>query len=95
MPTGWVLINTEIGSETDVLKELVKIEEVQEVHSTYGVYDIVARVTGDTMEKLKEIVTNRVRRLNNVKSTLTMIAVEEADATDKQPRTEMDSNSAR
>jgi DNA-binding Lrp family transcriptional regulator len=77
MPTAFVLINTEIGSESDVLKELKKVEGVEEASAVYGVYDIVARVKADTMDKLKEIVTWRIRRLDKVRSTLTMIVVEE------------------
>ena len=77
MPTAFVLINTEIGSEADVLKKLKEVEGVKEASAVYGVYDIVARVTADTMDKLKEIVTWRVRRLDKVRSTLTMIVVEE------------------
>ena len=73
MPTAFVLINTEIGSEADVLKELKKVEGVEEASAVYGVYDIVARVKADTMDKLKEIVTWRIRRLDKVRSTLTMI----------------------
>ena len=53
MPTAFVLINTEIGSETDVLKELKKVEGVDEASAVYGVYDIVARVKADTMDRLK------------------------------------------
>jgi DNA-binding Lrp family transcriptional regulator len=77
MPTAFVLINTEIGSEPDVLKELKKIESVKEASAVYGVFDIVARVRAETMDKLKEIVTWHVRRLDKVRSTLTMIIVEE------------------
>jgi len=77
MPTAFVLINTEIGSEPDVLKELKKIERVKEASAVYGVYDIVATVRAETMDKLKEIVTWHVRRLDKVRSTLTMIIVEE------------------
>lgn len=77
MPTAFVLINTEIGSESDVLKELKKVEGVDESFAVYGVYDIVARVKADTMDKLKEIVTWRIRRLDKVRSTLTMIVVED------------------
>jgi len=78
MPTAFVLINTEIGSEADVLKDLKKVEGIEEAHAVYGVYDIIARVKADTMDKLKEIVTWKVRRLDKVRSTLTMIVVEEA-----------------
>jgi DNA-binding Lrp family transcriptional regulator len=77
MPTAFVLINTEIGSESDVLKELKKEESVKEASTVYGVYDIVARVRAETMDKLKEIVTWQLRRLDKVRSTLTMITVEE------------------
>jgi DNA-binding Lrp family transcriptional regulator len=77
MPTAFVLINTEIGSEADVLKDLKKVEGVEEAYAVYGVYDIIARVKADTMDKLKETVTWKVRRLDKVRSTLTMIVVEE------------------
>ncbi len=77
MPTAFVLINTEIGSESDVLKDLRHVEGVEEASAVYGVYDIVARVRAETMDKLKEIVTWRIRRLDKVRSTLTMIVVED------------------
>ena len=78
MPMAFVLINAEIGSEEDVLKELRKVEGIQEAYVVYGVYDVVAKVKADTMDKLKDIVTWHVRRLNKVRSTLTMIVIEGA-----------------
>jgi len=77
MPMAFVLVNTEIGSEADVLKELKKVKGVDEAFVVYGVYDIIARIKADTMDKLKEIVTWRIRRLGKVRSTLTMIVMEE------------------
>jgi DNA-binding Lrp family transcriptional regulator len=50
---------------------------VEEAFAVYGVYDIIARVKSDTMDRLKETVTWKVRRLDKVRSTLTMIVVEE------------------
>ena len=76
MPMAFVLINAEIGSEEEVLKELLKIEGVVEAYVVYGVYDVVAKIRADTMDKLKDIVTWHVRRLNKVRSTLTMIVME-------------------
>ena len=78
MPLAFVLINTEIGSESEVLGSLKKIDAVEEAYMVYGVYDVVAKVRSDTMDKLKEIVTWHVRRLDKVRSTLTMIVIEEA-----------------
>ncbi len=76
MPAAFVLINAEIGSEDEVLKDLRAMEQIKEAYVVYGVYDIVARIESETMDKLKEIVTWKVRRLNKVRSTLTMIVVE-------------------
>lgn len=78
MPVAFVLINTEIGSEAEVLKKLKTVEGVQEAYAVYGVYDLVAKIGANTMDRLKEIVTWNVRRLEKVRSTLTMIVVEEA-----------------
>ena len=76
MPLAFVLINAEIGSEDDVLGELRRLDNVKESYVVYGVYDIVAKVEADSMDKLKEIVTWKIRRLDKVRSTLTMIVVE-------------------
>ena len=77
MPLAFVLINAEIGAEDDVLKTLTKISNVKEAYVVYGVYDIVAKVEAESMTKLKEVVTWNIRRLDKVRSTLTMIVVEE------------------
>jgi DNA-binding Lrp family transcriptional regulator len=77
MPIAFVLINAEIGAEDDVLKELKKLKNVKEAYVVYGVYDIIAKVEAESMDKLKEVVTWHVRRLDKVRSTLTMIVVEE------------------
>jgi len=76
MASAYVLINTEIGGEADVIEQLKSMDVVEEVSVVYGVYDIVAKITSDTMENLKEIITTKVRHLNKVRSTMTMIAAE-------------------
>ena len=83
MPIAFVLINAEIGSEGEVLSELKKVEGIEEAYSVYRVYDIIAKVGAETMEKLKDIVTWRIRRLNKVRSTLTMIVIQEMTKTAK------------
>jgi DNA-binding Lrp family transcriptional regulator len=76
MPKAFVLMNAELGSEDSIVNELKKIEGVKEVYQVYGVYDIVAQVEADIMEKVKETITWKLRKLNGVKSTLTMIVME-------------------
>jgi DNA-binding Lrp family transcriptional regulator len=78
MPTAFVLINTELGSEMDVLKDLRTVKGVDEAFAVYGTYDIVAKVKAETMDRLKEIVTVRIRKVNNVRSTLTLMSSEDA-----------------
>ena len=77
MPQAYVLINVESGAEEDVVRELKKIDEVEEAYFSYGVYDIIAKVKADSMEKLKDTVTRKIRTLGRVRSTLTLIMMEE------------------
>ncbi len=76
MQTAYVLINCDLGSEEDVINELKKIPEVVEINGVYGVYDIVVKVQADSMERLREVVTWRVRRTDKVRSTLTLVKIE-------------------
>ena len=76
MPMAFVFMNIDAGGEQEVLKTLHGIENVKEAYLVYGVYDLVARIEAETMDKLKEIVTWKVRRLDKVRSTLTTIVME-------------------
>ena len=75
MATAYVLLNTELGAETEVMSGLKMIDGVKETHMVYGVYDIIARVEADTMEDLKNIISWKIRRLHRVRSTITMIVL--------------------
>jgi DNA-binding Lrp family transcriptional regulator len=72
---AYVLVNIESGSENEVLDKLASIDEVKEVYFVYGVYDIVVKIEAENVDKIKEIVTWRIRRLDKVRSTVTMIAM--------------------
>jgi len=67
-----VLINVEVGMEEKVLKMLRKVEHVKESYLVYGVYDLIVKVEAETIDKLKETITN-IRQLKKVRSTLTML----------------------
>ena|SRR5487761_267063 len=73
---AFVLINADLGAERDVIDRIKSIPNVVEVHVVYGVYDIVAKVEAESLEKVKETITDRLRTLEKVRSTLTMIVVE-------------------
>ncbi len=76
MPTAYVLINCDLGSEEEIINELKKLPGTVEVSGVYGVYDIIAKVQSDSMDKLRETITWQVRKIDKVRSTLTMIVIE-------------------
>jgi DNA-binding Lrp family transcriptional regulator len=73
MPTAFVLLNTEIGSEADVLRELRKTSSIEEALLVYGAYDIVLRVESNSMDELRRTVTWKIRKMDYVTATQTMI----------------------
>ena len=75
MPMAFVMINTELGSEREVLDEIRKIDEVKESCIVYGIHDIAAKIGADSMNRLDEIVT-WLRSLDKVKATVTLILIE-------------------
>ena len=76
IPTAFVLVNTKVGSELDVLRELKKVEGVKEAVALYGTYDIMLRVATKSMEELRRIITWEIRKMDKTKTTLTMITNE-------------------
>ncbi len=76
MPTAYVLLNCDLGSENEIIKKIKQVPEVIEVNGVFGVYDIIVRVSSDDMDKLREIITWNIRKIDKVRSTLTMIVIE-------------------
>jgi transcriptional regulator, AsnC family len=72
---AYVLINAEVGYEDSVLAEAKKVPEVKTAHLVYGVYDIVLLLEAPNVEMLKDVITKKIRKIPNVRSTLTMMVV--------------------
>jgi DNA-binding Lrp family transcriptional regulator len=79
LATGYVLINCELGSEEAVISELKSIGDVKEVHGTFGAYDILAKVESEQVEKLRETITWKIRKIPKIRSTLTLMGIEGQD----------------
>ena len=83
MPTAFVLINSDLGTDVSIITEIKQIltdENVKfEVRGVYGVYDIVLKISSDNAEKLRSIITNKIRKISKVQSTLTMMVIEEQE----------------
>lgn len=70
---AYVLVNTELGQENSILEALNMVEAVSRIHSVYGVYDLIVEVEAESMDRLKEIILNKVRRIEHVKNTITLL----------------------
>jgi DNA-binding Lrp family transcriptional regulator len=73
MQKAYVLVNTKMGEEQAVRDKLAEIEGVTKAELVYGVYDIVVTIEHESMSALKQVVNDKVRRVDDVRSTLTMI----------------------
>jgi len=80
MPIAYVLINSVLGTDVDVISQIKKIVEEEQIQSyeiqgVYGVYDVVVKISSED-EKLRNLITNKIRKINQVQSTLTMMVIE-------------------
>ncbi len=76
MASAYVLINCELGSEEEIIDSLKHMESVKEVHGTFGAYDIIAKIENSDTDKLRETITWNIRKLERVRSTLTLMGIE-------------------
>ena len=76
MAEAYILINCEIGSEEEVITALKNIDGIKEVHGTFGAYDILAKIESDQVEDLRETITWKIRKIDKIRSTLTLMGIE-------------------
>jgi len=84
VPTAYVLINSDLGTDESIIskiKEILKDEKDIEftTQGVYGIYDIVLKISSDNTDILRNIITYKIRKINKVQSTLTMMVIEEQE----------------
>ena len=84
MPTAYVLLNSDLGSDETIISKVKEILDGEqnikyEVQGVYGVYDIVLKITSDDTNLLRSVITNKIRKIDKVQSTLTMMVIEEQE----------------
>lgn len=84
VPTAYVLINSDLGSDKSIINELKEILDSESgieyyVQGVYGVYDIILKISSDSVGDLRSIITHKVRKINKVQSTLTMMVIDEQE----------------
>ncbi len=70
--TAYVLIQCDLGSESDIIRGIADITEVAEVRGTYGIYDIFCKVVSEDKERIDEIITQRIRKMPKIRATVTL-----------------------
>ena len=81
MPTSYILINSDLGTDESIITKLKDIlaneNDVQyEIQGVYGVYDIVLKLSSDNIDTLRSTITNKIRKITSVQSTLTMMVID-------------------
>ena len=84
MPISYVLINSNLGTDVEIIEKIKEMMLAQddvklEIQGVYGVYDIIIKLSSDNNAKLRSIVTNDIRKIKNVQSTLTMMVIEQQE----------------
>lgn len=75
MEISYVLIQCDLGYEEAIIKKLVTIPQIKEVRGTYGVFDIFVKMEADSKDEIDNIMTNKIRKLPNIRGTNTLIAI--------------------
>jgi len=73
MAIAYVLVNCDLGFDAEIIDEIKQAEDVKEVHWVFGAYDIIAKVESANVKNLSETITWKIRKLNRVRSTLTLM----------------------
>ena len=76
MATAYILINCELGSEESIIQELKNLDGVIEVHGTFGAYDILAKIESSTVDVLRETITWKILKIDQIRSTLTLMGID-------------------
>ena len=84
MPTAYVLLNSDLGSDQSIIDEVKQILDKEnkieyEVQGVYGVYDIILKITSNDVDELRAVITNKIRKIHKVQSTLTMMVIQEQE----------------
>ena len=84
MTSTFLFINAELLFVEDVINKLKEIPEIVDIYKVQGIYDIIARVNSDTEEKLKELVSEYIRRIDRITGTVTVIIAKEIESSSRE-----------
>ena len=79
MNIAYVLVQSTIGHEMEVLGDLLKIQFVKEAKGTFGYYDILVKIEANSEKEVEKIITKKIRKVENVRTTTTLSVISEQE----------------
>jgi len=81
LSTSYILINSDLGTDEAIIGKIKEILDSEkniqyEIQGVYGVYDIILKLSSDDINTLRSTITNKIRTITSVQSTLTMMVIE-------------------
>jgi len=81
LSTSYILINSDLGTDEAIIGKIKEIFDSEnniqyEIQGVYGVYDIILKLSSDDIDTLRSTITNKIRKITSVQSTLTMMVIE-------------------
>ena len=76
LPIAIMLIDCSIGTDDLVIHELKKIPAVAYAYKLIRYHDIIVKVESNSEEELRKTISGKIRKLDHILSTITVIAVE-------------------
>jgi len=76
MAIAYVLVSCDLGFDAEIVHEIKQVEDVKEVQGVFGAYDILVKLESANAEILRDTIIWKIRKLNRVRSTLTLMIVE-------------------
>jgi len=77
MALAFVLVNCVMRPEKAVIDELKTFDAVKEAIGTFGVYDILVKLETDSDQKLRDVITQKIRKMDKVRTTTTLMVMQE------------------
>ena len=74
--TAIIIIQTETEKHSAVKLALSKLDEVSEVYSVSGEYDLLTKLWAHNMEELNQIINTKIRSIDGVDDLTEMIVME-------------------
>ncbi|MCV0392053.1 MAG: Lrp/AsnC ligand binding domain-containing protein [Nitrosopumilus sp.] len=73
MTDAYVMLNCELGAEAEIIEKLKELEQVKDVFETIGTHDMLVKLQAENFEKIREIISWNIQKLDKVRSTATLI----------------------